>query len=113
MAVFSSLTAEVPKRKSKPKPNPWDRNEEFQALKAAIAGGRMKPMEQKFMHIHQAKMGERMGLKDPARAAADSMRRYIRALGVEADYWSEKYETQTPGVFALVVTYEPAQGKAS
>jgi hypothetical protein len=24
------------------------------------------------------------------------------------DYWSEKYQTETPGVFALVVTYDPA-----
>ena len=113
MAIFSSTMVKVPKRKSKYiRPNPWDREEDFQALKAAISNGRMKPLEQKGMHIDQAAMGEKLGLKDPVRAAADAMRRYIRKLGVQADYWSEKYETQERGVYVLVVTYEPAQSKA-
>ena len=109
MAIFSSVTEQVPKRKSRgrPRPNPWDHEPDYQALKAAVASGRMKPKEQKGIHIEAAVIGEKLGLKDPVRAAADGMRRWIRAMGLSADYWSEKYETQTPGVYALVVTYDP------
>ena len=64
------------------------------------------------MHIDQAAMGEKLGLKDPVRAAADHMRRYIRKMGLSADYWSEKYETQERGIYVLVVTYEPATAKS-
>ena len=96
MAIFSSTVVKVPKRKSKYiRPNPWDREEDFQALKAAISNGRMKPLEQKGMHIDQAAMGEKLGLKDPVRAAADNMRR-----------------TQDRGIYVLVVTYEPATAKS-
>jgi hypothetical protein len=104
VAIFS----QIPRRKSKPKPNPWDQQPDYQALKAAVASGRMKPKEQKAMNIDAAAMGEKLGLKDPVRAAGDSMRRWIRAMNLQHDYWSEKYETNTPGVYVLVVTYDPA-----
>jgi adenylate kinase len=29
-------------------------------------------------------------------------------MNLQHDYWSEKYETNTPGVYVLVVTYDPA-----
>jgi hypothetical protein len=108
MAILSSLTETVPRRKSKPKPNPWDSQPDYQALKAAVASGRMKPSEQKAMMINAAEMGEKLGLKDPVRAAGDGMRRWIRSMNLQHDYWSEKYETNTAGLYTLVVTYDPA-----
>jgi len=104
-----ALLTTVPKRKRKPKPNPWDRQQDFQALKAAITGGRMTPKETRTMLIDVAEMGPKLCLKDPARAAADAMRRFIREMGLSTDYWSEKFETRTPGQYALVVCYDPPE----
>jgi hypothetical protein len=107
MPIFSSKEQPVPRRKSKPKPNPWDRDADFTALKAAIANGKMKPQEQVWMYIDAYGTAKKYGLKFPARTAADSMRRFIKSLGLESDYYAEKYETNQPGQWILAVTYDP------
>src|ERR1700757_4885899 len=107
MAIYSSKEQPVPKRKSKPKPNPWDRDADFTAIKAAIANGKLKPNEQVWMYIDEYGASKKMSLKFPARTAADSMRRFIKSLGLESDYYAEKYETNTPGQWILAVTYAP------
>jgi len=43
----------------------------------------------------------------PWRAAVDSLRRYVKSMGLETDYTVSKYETDTPGVWAIRVRYEP------
>jgi hypothetical protein len=107
MPIFSSKEQPVPRRKSKPKPNPWDRDADFTALKSAISSGRMKPLEQVWIYVDNAAMQKKMGLKFPARTATDSMRRFIRSLGLESDYYVRKDETNTPGQTMVVVTYAP------
>jgi hypothetical protein len=104
---------QIPKRKSKPKDNPWDRHADFVALKAAVSNGRMKPLERLGMAVEEYGDGKKMGQKFPARSATDSLRRFIRSLNLQADYHVEKYETNTPGVWMVTVTYEPpiAAGK--
>lgn len=103
MKLFSG---EAPKRKSKPKPNPLDREDAYLRLKASIANGKMKPLEVTGIMIDQ-KDGARLGLKFPARTATDQLRRFVKALGLEAEYHIVKYETDTPGLWAVTVTYEP------
>jgi hypothetical protein len=96
----------APRRKSKPKPNVFDRIDAFLQLKAFISSGKAKPQEQAGITLDQYD-GRKLGLKFPARAAADSLRRFVRSLGLEADYHVLKYETNEPGVWWIGVTYEP------
>lgn len=109
MAVFSSLKAELPERKYTPRPSPWDSNYDFQALQAAIAQGKMKPKEQKGMHIEAAAMAKKLGMNDPVRSAYNTMRKWIRKMGLESDYYCGRYETNSPGVWVLTITYDPPQ----
>lgn len=95
-----------PRRKGKPKENPLERLDVYLQLKAIIAGGKMKPQEIKTL-ILDASDGNRLGLKFPARAAADSLRRFLRGSGLASDYRVIKYETDSPGVWAVSVSYEP------
>ncbi len=95
-----------PRRKGKPKANPLERHEDYLKLKAMIANGRMKPQESAGILLDAADR-QKLDLKYPARAAADSLRRFVRGLGLASDYHVVKYETDTPGVWAVTVTYAP------
>jgi hypothetical protein len=111
MAIYSSKEHPVPRRKSKPKPNPWENDADFMALKAAIANGKMKPQEQLWMYIDEPAAQKKMGLKFPARTANDTMNRFIKSLGLASDYYSEKYGTNIPGQMILAITYDPPRSK--
>lgn len=100
----------APKRKSKPKPNPLERMDDYVKLRALIANGKMKPQEIAGLII-DASDGMKLHLKYPARTATDQLRRFIKELGLEADYHVLKYETDTPGTWAVTVLYEPPAGK--
>lgn len=53
-----------------------------------------------------------LGLKWPWRTAADRLRRLVRDVGKEAEYQVVKYETDTPGVWFVRVTYRPQETAA-
>ena len=95
-----------PKRKSKPKDNPMERDENYLKLRGVIAGGKMRPKEQAHL-ILDGDDGKRLGLKYPARTATDQLRRFIKSMRLESEYRVHKYETNTPGSWAVVVTYDP------
>jgi hypothetical protein len=103
MKFFSGA---APKRKSKPKPNPFEQHGEYLKLKALIANGKMKPQEVAGIYLDGSD-AKALDLKYPARTAADSLRCFVRQMGLAADYHIVKYETDTPGVWAVSVTYEP------
>jgi hypothetical protein len=56
---------------------------------------------------------KKLGYKWPWRTVVDSLRRMVKSMNLEADYNIRKYETATPGVWAIVATYEPPVVKAT
>lgn len=96
----------VPERKRKLVTNALEEHEEYLKMKNVILSGRMKPLQTAVI-----KMGptdaEKLGYKWPWRTAVDSLRRLVKSMGMEADYTIRKYETSTPGVWAILATYEP------
>lgn len=91
-----------PLRKAKPKPNPLDKLDAYTQLKALISHGKIRPSEEYGITIDPAD-ATRLGLKYPARTAADGLRRFVRDLGLSSDYQVVKYETRDPGVWYVCV----------
>lgn len=106
MKLWKSTDAPAPKRKSKPKPNVLDTREEYLKVKAIVLGGKMKPFEEVGLYFDATDV-KNLQLKFPWRAAAESLRRAIKDAGLSSDYRVQKYETTTPGVWIVRVTYEP------
>lgn len=110
---FFLTTAErqAPPRKRKQVANALESIEEYMQLRAAVLSGRMRPMQSAVVTMGPEEI-KKLNYKFPWRAAVDSMRRLIKASGLEADYVVRKYETSTPGVWAVQVTYDPPRVKS-
>lgn len=102
----------APPRKRKQVSNALENLEEYMQLRAAVLGGRMRPMQSAIITVGQDE-AKRLDYKFPWRAIVDNMRRLIRASGLEADYVVRKYETATPGIWAVQVTYDPPRVKTA
>lgn len=100
------FTGKAPRRKSKPQSSPFERHEEYMKLKALISNGKMKPQEVAGIYL-DASDAKNLDLKFPARTAAEGLRRFVKTMGLAADYRIVKYETDTPGVWVVTVSYEP------
>lgn len=108
--LYSSLDGPLPRRKSKPKPDPLADFEPYLALRAAVLSGKMKPMEEKGFMLRPTD-AQQLGLKFPERTAVDRLRAAIRAAGLQSDMHAHKYETDSPGVWWIGVRYEPPRTK--
>src|SRR5262245_56100368 len=95
-----------PRRKTKTKPNPFEHYPEYLALVSGIANNKMKPQETWGMYL-DAEDAAKLGMKHPWRALTESLMRFVRDRGLEADYRIVKYATNTPGQWFVSVTYEP------
>ena len=95
-------TGKPPLRKARPKPSPLDRLDAYVQLKALISHSKIKPHEEVGIFIDDAD-AKRLGLKYPARTAADGLRRFVKDLGLESEYQIVKYETRDPGVWSVNV----------
>jgi hypothetical protein len=71
----------APKRKSKPKESPIERHEAYLKLRATIASGKMKPQEQAGIYLDPSD-AEKLGIKHPARTAAECLRRTLHILSL-------------------------------
>ena len=103
------LTSEkqpVPRRKRKDVSSALDQHEEYLALRGAILGGRMRPQQAAILKVGPDDI-KKIGFKWPWRAIVDNLRRLIKSMNLESDFEVKKYETDTPGVWAVVVTYTP------
>lgn len=95
-------TGKAPLRKARPKPNPLDNLDAYVQLKTLISHGKIRPNEEVGIFIDNAD-AKRLGLKFPARTAADGLRRFVRELGLASEYQVVKYETRDPGVWSVNV----------
>lgn len=91
-----------PKRKARPKPNPLDKLEVYIQLKTLISHNKIRPSEEYGITIDPAD-SKKLGLKYPARTAADGLRRFVRELGLQSEYQIVKYETRDPGTWYVCV----------
>lgn len=108
---LSSSEKPAPERKRKNVTSALEAHEEYLKLKQVILGGRMRPMQSAIVTMgpNDAKQ---LQYKWPWRTMTDSLRRLVKSMGLEADYTVRKYETATPGTWAIQVTYEPPMSKA-
>jgi hypothetical protein len=95
-----------PQWKGKPKASALDNDLEYIKLRNTILGGKMKPFEQKAL-IVSVSDGERLGSKHPERLVRDHLQRFIRSINAEADYSVTCRQTNVPGEWGVVVSYEP------
>lgn len=100
-----------PPRKRKDVSNALETFNEYLQMKAWISSGRAKPMETGSLLMGPEEQ-KKLDYKFPWRAASDSLKRFIKGLGLEADYHVKKYMTDTPGIWAVSVTYEPPPADA-
>ncbi|HEY6766611.1 MAG TPA: hypothetical protein VI386_17770 [Candidatus Sulfotelmatobacter sp.] len=109
---LSSDAAPIPERKRKLVTNALEAHEEYNKLKAVIMGGRMRPHQTAVITMGP-KDAEALGFKWPWRTATDNLRRFVRSMGLEADFEVRKYETATTGVWAITATYNPPMVKTA
>lgn len=108
----SSDPSPAPQRKRKNITSELDKHEEYQKLRAVILSGRMRQGEQAGIYLGPDD-AVALGYKWPWRTATDSIRRLVKSMGLEADYTVVKYETATPGVWFIRVTYNPPMVKSA
>ncbi len=111
MEFWLSDTKPVPERKRKQITSELEAHDEYLKIKNVILSGRMRPMQSAIITMGPED-AKKLGYKWPWRTAVDSLRRLVKSMGLEADYAVKKYETSTPGVWAIVATYEPPITKA-
>lgn len=102
---------QMPKWKSKPKPNPLDADAEFQKLCSVITNGSLKPMQYAGVFINEATDGKRLKTKNPSRLVRDHLRRFLKELNLESDYRVIARQTADPGVWAVGVVLEPREAE--
>lgn len=100
-----SDTKPAPKRKRKQITSTLEEHEEYQKIKAVILEGRIRPMQSAIITMGPDD-AKKLGYKWPWRTAVDSLRRLVKSVGREAEISVRKYETTTPGVWAIVATNE-------
>lgn len=112
MKFWMSSQAPPPVRKRKQITNALEEHTEYAQLKGVITHGRMRRNEEAYITMGPSD-ADQLGYKWPWRAAVDSLRRYVKSMGLETDYVVSKYETDTPGVWAIRVRYEPPMVKGA
>lgn len=103
-----TLTSDIPRAKRKRKVTPLDKHEAYLQLRHMILEGRMKPYQQIGLFLGPEDQ-KSLDMKWPWRTAADRLRALVREIGAEADYHIKKFETDTPGVWFVRVTYNPPE----
>ena len=106
MEFWLSDSKPAPERKRKQITNELDQHEEYLKIKNVILSGRMKPMQSAVITMGPDD-AKTLNYKWPWRTVTENLRRLVKSMGLEADYSIRKYETATPGVWAIVATYEP------
>jgi hypothetical protein len=106
MLKLVDVTGKPPKRKGKPKPNPIDNMDAFLQLKAMILNDKMNPHQELALFFGPQEVKE-LNQKFPWRVAVDRLRRLIKGVGLESEYRIRKYETDTRGVWAVLVQRTP------
>ena len=96
----------APKRKRKLVVNALEQHEEYLQMKKIILSGLMRPMQSAVITMGPEDI-KALHFKWPWRTAVDQLRRLVRSLGISTEYSIKKYQTTTPGVWAVQVTYEP------
>jgi hypothetical protein len=112
MEFWTSNEKPAPARKRKHVSSALEAHEEYLKLKAVILGGRMRPMQSAVITMGPDD-AKSLGYKWPWRTAVDSLRRLIKSIGMETDYTVRKYETDTPGVWCIMATYEPPMARTA
>jgi hypothetical protein len=112
MKFWMSTEGPAPVRKRKQITNALEEHAEYSQLKAVITHGRMRQNQEAYITMGTTD-AQKLGYKWPWRAAVDSLRRYVKSMGLETDYTISKYETDTPGVWAIRVRYEPPMVKTA
>jgi hypothetical protein len=98
-------TNNTPKRKPKPKPNQLDYAQPFLELKSLILNNKIGPFEEKSMMFDPAD-AKQLEMKAPWRVAADKIKKLVRSINMESEYYIRKYET-APGSWVLLVRRVP------
>lgn len=98
--------SEIPSPKHKTKSTPLDDHEPYLQLRHMILEGRLKPLQQVGIFFGPDDQ-KKLDMKWPWRTAADRLRKFVREIGAQADYQIKKYETDTPGLWFVRVTYDP------
>jgi hypothetical protein len=106
MLKLVDVTGKPPKRKGKPKPNPIDNMDAFLQLKSIILNDKMNPQQELALFFGPQEVKE-LNQKFPWRVAVDRLRRLIKSVGLESEYRIRKYETDTRGVWAVLVQRTP------
>lgn len=106
MEFWMSDSKPAPERKRKNVTSALEAHDEYLKIKNVILSGRMKPMQSAIITMGPEDV-KQLGYKWPWRTAVDGLRRLIKSMGLEADYSVRKYECSTPGIWAIVATYEP------
>jgi len=106
MEFWMSDAKPAPARKRKEITSALEEHDEYLKLKNVILSGRMRPKQSAIITMGP-KDAEALGYKWPWRTAVDSLRRIVKSMNLQVDFEIRKYETDTPGVWAIVATYDP------
>ena len=106
MEFWMSNEKPAPERKRKQITSALEAHEEYLKMRTVILGGRMRAMQSAIITMGPDD-AKKLGYKWPWRTAVDSLRRLVKSMNLQADYTIRKYETATPGVWAIQATYEP------
>lgn len=112
MEFWMSDAKPVPERKRKQITNELEAHDEYLKIKNVILSGRMRPMQSAIITMGPEDV-KKFGYKWPWRTAVDNLRRLVKSMGAETEFSVRKYETATPGVWAIVATYEPPMVKSA
>jgi hypothetical protein len=111
MEFWMSDAKPAPERKRKQITSELEAHDEYLKIKNVILSGRMRPMQSAIITMGPDD-AKKLGYKWPWRTVVDNLRRLVKSMNLEADYQIRKYETATPGTWAIVATYEPPMTKA-
>lgn len=110
MEFWMSSDRPAPERKRKQVTSALEEHEEYLKLRTVILSGRMRPNQQAIITMGPDD-AKKMNYKWPWRTAVDSLRRFVKSMNLETEYAIRKFETATPGVWAITVTYDPPMGR--
>ena len=106
MEFWLSTDRPAPERKRKNVTNALESHEAYLKLKNMVLSGRMRPMQSAILTMGPDD-AKALDYKWPWRSAVDSMRRLLKSMHMESEYVLRKWETNSPGIWAVQVTYEP------
>jgi hypothetical protein len=103
---FVDINSPKPRRKRKPKASPLDNYEPYQKLRHMILNGKFLPFQEAGVLLDQ-KDAAALDEKHPWRTVAERLRKLVKELGLESEYEIKKYETDTAGLWIVMVRYTP------